>query len=295
MFDFAKGPLEFIRGGKYPFSHSVLIADRVRAVIDASSDQKKLQAFKDQGRVDYLITSHAHEDHLIFNYLFRDSEFGAHPADAPHFASIDSLIDCYGDMSQEDFAKWRHFLENDCHYWPRKAEISLLDGMIVDFGSTKMEVIHTPGHTKGHLAFYFLPQKIMFTADLDLTKFGAYYADRGSDIAETISSLKRLQNYEVETYLTSHGKGIFDGDPQHIERYLQIIFAREERLIELLQSGPKTLGQIVAAGIIYGKKSIATGPWDLSLSEKMMMLKHLERLTHQDRVKQEGELFFLLR
>ena len=292
MFDFAKGAIKFIRGGKYPFCHSVLIDDRDRAVIDASSDKDKLQQFKDQRSVGYLITSHAHEDHLAFNYLFRESRFCVHPLDAPHFENVDSLIDSYGEMAQEDREKWRTFLENDCHYTPRGADLLLEGGMVMDFGEVRMRVIHTPGHTRGHCAFYFVDQRIMFTADLDLTTAGPYYGDRTSDIDETIRSLQLLKTFEVETYLTGHGKGILEGDLRYINRYLEVIFLREEKLIHLLNKGARTLDQIVQEGIIYRNKS-PIGPWDLTLSEKAMILKHLSRLVSMNRVEQEEDLYIL--
>jgi hydroxyacylglutathione hydrolase len=293
VFDFTKGAIKFIRGGKYPFCHSVLIDDRARVVIDASSDRDKLQQFKDQGPVDYLITSHAHEDHLIFNYLFPQSKFCVHPFDAPHFENIESLIDSYGDMAKEDQEKWRTFLQNDCCYRARRADLLLNDGMVMDLGKVKMEVIHTPGHTRGHCAFYFINERIMFTADLDLTKAGPYYGDRTSDIDETIRSLERLKTFEVKTYLTAHGKGILEGDPGHIDRYLGVIFLREEKLINFLSKSPKTLDQVVQEGIIYGNRSISLGPWDLTLSERMMILKHLSRLVSMNRVEKEGDFYVL--
>ena len=293
MFDFEKGPVKFIRGSRYPFCNTVLVDDRARAVIDASSDRDKLQAFKDRGTVDFLITSHAHEDHLVFNYLFPESRFCAHPFDALFFEDVEALIDCYGDMTEDDKERWRNFLTEDCHYQPRKVDLFLRDGMVMDLGTVTMEIIHTPGHTRGHCSFYFSPGKIMFTADLDLSKAGPYYADRGSDIDETIRSLERLKAFEVETYLTSHGKGIFDGDPAHLDRYLQIILSREEKLLDLLRKGPRTLGQVTEEGIIYGKRSIAAGPWDLTLSERVMMAKHLDRLIRMDRVRKEGDSFIL--
>jgi len=292
VFDFAKGTIKFIRGGKYPFCHSVLIDDRDRAIIDASSDGDKLHQFKDQRIIDYLITSHAHEDHLVFNYLFPEARFCVHPFDAPQFENVDSLIDSYGEMAQEDREKWRAFLERDCHYTPRRANLLLEDGMVMDFGQVRMEVIHTPGHTRGHCAFYFIDQRTLFTADLDLTKAGPYYGDRRSDIDETIRSLERLKTFEVETYLTGHGKGILEGDPEHINRYLEVIFFREEKLIDLLGKGPKTLDQIVQEGIIYGNKS-PIGPWDLTVSERAMILKHLSRLVSMNRVEKEGDLYIL--
>ena len=294
MYEFSKGAIKFIRGGRYPHCNSILVEDRKRAVIDAGSDEDKLQSFKNRGHVDLLITSHAHEDHLTFNYLFPESTFCSHPFDARHFENVKSLADCYGDMSPEVFQKWCDFFVTECHYVPRKVDRPIEDGMILDFGETQMEVVHTPGHTEGHCAFYFPREKILFTADLDLTRVGPYYADRTSGIEPTIRSLERLKTYPAEIYLTAHGKGVHEAKPEYIDRYLKIIYYREDHLIDYLGGGPKTLDQITAEGIIYGKNPSSMGEWDLTISERMMIRKHLERLINLKRVRQEGELFFLI-
>ncbi len=133
----------------------------------------------------------------------------------------------------------------------------------------------------------------MFTADLDLIKAGPYYGDKGSDIDETIRSLERLKTYEVETFLTSHGKEIYEGDPGNIDRYLEIIFIREEKLLRLLRRGTRTLDQIIQEGIIYGGRSISLGPWDLLASERNMMAKHLSWMVRKGMVRRERDLFIL--
>jgi glyoxylase-like metal-dependent hydrolase (beta-lactamase superfamily II) len=293
LYDFSKGSVKFIRGGRYPQCNSVLVDSRVRAVIDAASDPDKLLAFKNQGRVDYLITSHAHEDHLVCNYLFPESTFFSHALDARHFEDVKSLADCYGDMPPETFQKWCDFFVKECHYVPRKVDHFLEDGMVLDLGETRMEVLHTPGHTEGHCIFHFPQEKILFTADLDLTRVGPYYADRTSDIEKTIRSLERMKGIRAETYLTAHGKGIYEGDPAYIDRYLGIIFERESRLIDFLRRGPKTLEQITAEGIIYGKDPAFLGAWDLTISERMMVAKHLDRLIRRDGARKEGPLYVL--
>ena len=294
MYDFSKGPIKFIRGGPYPHCNSVLVEDRDRLVIDAASDEGKLRAFKDRGPLHYLITSHAHEDHLVFNSLFPESRFLAHSADARHFEDVKSLVDCYGDMSPQEFQKWCRFMETTCHYVPRKVDEFLSDGKVLDLGDTQVEVVHTPGHTEGHCAFYFPQEKILFTADLDLTRAGPYYADRTSDIEKTIRSLERLKGIQAETYLTAHGKGVYEGDPAYIDRYLQIIPAREARLLEFLQRGPRSLPEIVAEGLIYGKNPAFLGEWDLTISERMMIAKHLDRLIGQGRVRRDGDSYHFL-
>jgi glyoxylase-like metal-dependent hydrolase (beta-lactamase superfamily II) len=293
VYDFSRGPVKFIRGGRYPQCNSVLVDGRVRAIIDAASDPDKLLTFQSQGRVDYLITSHAHEDHLVCNYLFPESTFFSHALDARHFEDVKSLADCYGDMPPETFQKWCDFFVKECHYVPRKVDHFLEDGMVLDLGETRMEVLHTPGHTEGHCIFHFPQEKILFTADLDLTRVGPYYADRTSDIEKTIRSLERMKGIRAETYLTAHGKGIYEGDPAYIDRYLGIIFEREGRLVDFLRRGPKTLEQITAEGIIYGKNPAFLGAWDLTITERMMVAKHLDRLIRREGVRKEGALYVL--
>lgn len=282
MFDFTAGRIKLILGGRYPHCHTVVIDDAVRVLMDAASDGEKLTAFHRDRAIDVLIASHAHEDHLMYNALFPAAWFWVHETDAPAFRDIRMLIGQYG-LSREAALSWEEFLEKQCNYRPREADRLLRDGNILDFGHTRAEVIHAPGHTPGHCCFFFPQEKILFLADYDLVKAGPYYGDVSSDIQATISSLERLAAIEADTYLTAHGKGIFHGSPELILAYRDIIFRREEQLLDLLTHGPRTLEEITAEGIIYGKPK-SLGAWDLSLSERMMMKKHLDRLEGQGKV-----------
>ena len=150
-----------------------------------------------------------------------------------------------------------------------------------------MQVLHTPGHSPGHLSLFFPDEKVLFTADLDLVKAGPYYGDKESDIDETIRSLERLMDIDADIYLSCHGKyGVYDGDPAYIQKYLDVIYQRENRLLESLAEKPLTIEEITNLGIIYGKREVS-GAWDLSLSEKMMMKKHIERLVRAEKVRRD--------
>lgn len=161
------------------------------------------------------------------------------------------------------------------------------------FGETRLQALHMPGHSRGHMCFHFLNERIIFTADLDLVKAGPYYGDRDSDVDDVISSLERLARIDVDTYLTAHGKiGIYEGNPDHVKKYLDIIYQREDRLMTFLSQGAKTLREIADQGIIYGKRKV-TGAWDLTVSERHMMEKHLKRLTRLKKVQEDDGFFFL--
>jgi len=81
--------------------------------------------------------------------------------------------------------------------------------------------------------------------------------------------------------------------PEHIRRYAKTIHDREEKLLEFLKGGPKTLEVITANGIIYGPPRVISG-WDLSVSERAMMKKHLEWLEKKGMVQTGNTLFHLI-
>lgn len=298
MFAFEKGRIRFMRGGKYPQSNSVLIDDNLRAIIDPACDETKLASIQKERPVDVIINSHGHEDHILYNYLFPDAQLWVHAQDAGVFKDVRAFLNQFfapGGMDDKTIAGWMEFMSDVVNFQPRVPDRLLQDGEILDFGETRARVLHTPGHSPGHLCFHFLNENVIFMADLDLVKFGPYYGDKASSIDDTIRSLERLADIDADVYLVSHGKeGILDGDPAHIDRYLQVIYRREEKLLEFLASGPKTIEEITGHGIIYGGHKLASGAWDLSISEMAMMIKHVERLERLGRVNREAGRYRLL-
>jgi len=297
MFDFEKGKVRFIRGGKYPQSNSVLIDDNLRAVIDPACNEDKLLAIHGQRPIEVIINSHGHEDHILYNSLFPDAQLWVHKLDADVFKDMDQFLNQFyspDEVDEKTIAAWAQLLTEVVKFQPKEPDRLLEDQEIIDFGQTRVQVLHTPGHSAGHLSFHFLDERVIFLADLDLVKFGPYYGDRASSIDDTIRSLQRLAKIDADVYLVSHGKdGILDGDPAHIQRYIDVIYQREDNLLTFLASGPKTLQEVTAHGIIYGGHRLAGGAWDLSMSEKSMMQKHLERLERIGSVVKENGTYNL--
>ena len=293
MFDFEKGRVKLIRGGRYPHCNTVFVDDEHRAFIDAASKEETLKAINRERPIEILIVSHGHEDHIMYNYLFPDADFWVPQEDALVFTEIDRLIDGYAPESEDQRREWKRLLLEVCHYEVREPDRLLADGDILEFGTARCQVIHTPGHTPGHCAFHFSEERLLYLADLDLVKAGPYYGDTTSSLADTIQSLERIASIEVDFYLTGHGEGVYDGNPDHIYRYLEVIQEREGKLLEFLSGGPKTLQEITNQGIIYGPPRIIAGFWDVSTSERAMMLQHLEYLARQGRVEAEGGSYYL--
>jgi glyoxylase-like metal-dependent hydrolase (beta-lactamase superfamily II) len=192
------------------------------------------------------------------------------------------FLDCYG-IDYHDYREyWRQLLRGEFHFKSRKPTRFLQGGQIMDLGTVTVEVISTPGHTAGNLAFFFREPKVLFMGDYDLAKFGPWYGDLYSSIEETVNSVNLLRKKPAKVFLTSHETGVFLGNPGKLwDDYLNIIFDRENRLLEFLKE-PKTMEEIVGAWIIYGRPREPKAFFELG--ERGLMKKHLERLMRLGRV-----------
>jgi hydroxyacylglutathione hydrolase len=285
------GPVWFIPGenrGRYPFCHSVYV-DGPGVLIDPASSRDLLIQLRKSRGVKMIWLSHWHEDHLMHLDLFDDLPFWVSDKDALPLSDVEVFLDSYG-MDHEQYREyWRHVLKEQFHFKPRRPERFLHGGQIIDLGVQTVKVISTPGHTPGHLAFLFQESGVLFVGDYDLSPFGPWYGDIYSSIEETIESVTHLRNIPAKVLIASHENGIFTEEPGKLwDDYLDIIQAREEKLLELLTK-PRTLDEIVEAWIIYGHPREPKAFYEFG--ERAHMKKHLERFMKLGKVLQEKDRY----
>jgi hydroxyacylglutathione hydrolase len=297
MKDRQLGRIRFISGdnkGRYPFCHSVYIAgEKTRIVIDPACSLDKLRLLQQNEGVDEVWLSHSHEDHFAFRYLFTDCPVRASLRDYPPLTDINILLDWYGIEEGNDRKLWREFIAQQFQYVAVQSANFFQDGELIDCGSVTVEVIATPGHTPGHLSFFFPEEKILFLGDYDLTPFGPWYGDVYSDIDETIKSIRRLQIISANIWITSHEKGVFEENPGEFwQRYENIIYERDNKILEFLTK-PRTLDEIIAAWLIYGKPREPL--FFFEFGERVLVTKHLQRLEKQNRIISEKNHYCLIK
>jgi hydroxyacylglutathione hydrolase len=286
MTDRQWGRVRFISGenkGRYPFSHSVYIeGEKARIVIDPACSLDKLSLLRDTEGVDTVWLSHWHEDHFKYLYLFDNCSFWISQRDFPPLADINALLDWCGIETDSYRDYWKNTIQKQFHYQPRKEARFIKDGEIIDCGSVTIEAIATPGHTPGHLAFFFCEEKVLFLGDYDLTSFGPWYGDLHSDIDDTIKSIRRLQKIPAEVWITSHEKGLFEDNPGEIwQRYENVIYERDSKILEFLKQ-PRTQDEMLSAWLIYGKPREPLVFFEFA--ERILLKKHLQRLQRLNRI-----------
>ncbi len=77
------------------------------------------------------------------------------------------------------------------------------EGDIIDLGSRRVEVIHTPGHSPGHICLYEEDKGYLFCGDLIYK--GTLFANYPStDPKKYFESIKKILAYKVDKILPSH-------------------------------------------------------------------------------------------
>jgi len=284
------GPIWFIPGenqGKYPFCHSIYI-DGAGILIDPGSNRERLVQLRESRGVKQVWLSHWHEDHFRNLDLFDSLPLWCSERTAPILADLELFMDAYG-VEDESRDYWRSYFIEQFHFKPRKATRRLKEGEMISLNTVTVEVIGTPGHTCGHLAFFFREPQVLFMGDYDLSNFGPWYADVYSSIEETMTSIGQLRNIPAQVWLTSHETGVFQDDPGRMwEKYLGVIVERERRLMSLIEE-PKTLDDIVDAWIVYRKPLKPDA--GIKFLEGAHMKKHLQRLINQGMVGMKGDRY----
>lgn len=283
------GPVRFVpgeNGGRYPHSHSVYVED-AGVLIDCGADRRRLQELRDGPGVREVWLTHWHEDHFTSLDLFADVPLRHMGNEAAPLADLETFLDWYGIANADYRAHWRQHLRDDFHFRPRHAHTHLQPDEQIDLGSCTVDVLHTPGHTPGHLAFFFREQQIVFMGDYDLTRFGPWYGDRDSDLDELIASVQRLRALDARVWLASHGDGCFENDPRDLfDAYLAVIDARHEKLLDYLAE-PRTLDEIAVQYIVYRKPREPAAIYDWG--ERAILGKHLQRmLAHHEIATADG-------
>ncbi|MFX0000577.1 MAG: MBL fold metallo-hydrolase [Candidatus Hodarchaeota archaeon] len=268
----------FIEGknnAKYPYSHSILLGDYL---IDTGISHDRLSKLKKLFPIKNIILSHWHEDHISGNSLFKDVKFHCHLQDKHIIEDIEKMVPYYnventivGDDLRKLIKAYR--LKNI------KIDYIIEDNQIIDIGNhLKLKILHTPGHTAGHCAFYEQNSKIAFFGDIDLTKY-PYYGNIDANLLEFENSIERLKNLDIEIVITGH-REVINGKnriKEELEKFKSILRARDERILTHFSEtkSPIRSTDLKNKNIIYRKYTIFK---DFELiAEVLMIQKHFDK------------------
>lgn len=151
------------------------------------------------------------------------------------------------------------------------------DGDTLDIG---LQVIHTPGHSPGHICIYMKEEGILFSGDQVLGMSTTAIRPPAGDMAQYIDSLRKLRNYDIGMICPGHGPPIRE-PKRKLEELIQHRLEREEQVITGLRQGKATVKELVAE--IYPELGR-----HLYEAAKGQVLAHLIKLEREGKVSSLG-------
>ena len=152
-------------------NYSYLICDKdtnTITIIDPSDFNPCDEIIKKKyNKLDYILNTHHHFDHVGGNQKLKE-KYKA------------KVLGCEIDKDRIP-----------------EIDITLKEKQNFKLGSTSFEVIFVPGHTTGHIAFYFKDEKIVFTGDT-LFSLGCGKIFEGTR-EQMFNSLNKLKNLPIDT------------------------------------------------------------------------------------------------
>jgi len=152
----------------------------------------------------------------------------------------------------------------------------LRDGQAVAGEGVTLIPVYTPGHASDHLCYYLVEEKSLFTGDVILGGSTAVIPSDDGDLADYMSSLRRLQQLDVRRIYPAHGPVIEDA-PAKIQEFIDHRMMRERQILDALGDGLLTIPAMV-------ERIYADVPKALHSMAAMSVESHLKKLRRDGRV-----------
>ncbi|MGB6836541.1 MAG: MBL fold metallo-hydrolase [Dehalococcoidia bacterium] len=270
-----------------PYSPNVhLVVDGGEgALIDAGfADDQSLDArlayLKDLPglRLRYIVLTHHHYDHSSAAHRLREAT-GARIV--MHRLEEPLIREAAGDVPQDLPGEARFFREEAARAVPDEV---VDDGDTFRVGGVTLRLVHTPGHTAGHICPFLEEERVLFAGD-NVQGLGttAIPPPPHGDMATYIDSLRKMQSLDAALICCGHGPPVREAK-RKLQELIDHRRERDEQILALIAEGKDTLKRIVRA--VYPEVDrhllgMATG----------QILSHLHKLEREGKVRMrvEGE------
>lgn len=191
------------------------------------------------------------------------------------------------ELAQQIMEHMEH-LNKQVHPLP---EIKPFEQQEVVLGDETWQVIHTPGHSDGHLCFYHAGDRLLIAADHILAKItpniSLWPGCRSNPLQDYLLSLQKMMGLDVERVLPGHGD-IVTNLPQRIQEIVAHHGERLENMYELAKDG-RTAYQIADA--TFSHKELTPHQWRFAMAETLAHLEYLVAAGRLSKTDDEGIVY----
>lgn len=224
--------LEMKLGGRSMMIHPVIIADKEDwTLIDTGTPglSGRILAYAEQAGISgrplrAIVLTHQDIDHIgsLPEFLEKANaapfEVYAHEADRDTIDGKAPLLKFPADSLQAELATLQDVVRiafENIFLRPSKPNVTrlLVDGETLPVGGG-LTVIHTPGHTPGHVSFYHQTSKTLIAGDALVINNGELQCSSPYstiDMEQAIRSLEKFKRFDIERVVCYYG-GLMQGD-----------------------------------------------------------------------------------
>ncbi|MFH1481325.1 MAG: MBL fold metallo-hydrolase [Pseudomonadota bacterium] len=265
----------------FGFCSGIIIHSSPKVFVDTNLGQAVTRDLLISEKPDIVIITHYHPDHSPLGYLvleYTDAELFIPEGEEACFSSLDFLIEHTAAPLGVSEA-WKNVVVDMLHFKEVHQFRSYDRDSNFRLNSIKMELIRTSGHSPSHTSFWFPEEKIIFSGDMGIDRFGPWYGWADCDLRDYIESLMRLKSLEAKVLLTSHGGIIHKNIEDSFTHCLREILHREDRIGEMLEKG-RLKEDIIREGVCYKNKMRVNEPMRsiLFMWESVMVDHHLKQM-----------------
>lgn len=267
--------------GSFGSCAGIIIHSSPKVFVDTNPGQEAARELLISEKPDMVIITHYHPDHSPLGHLvleYSDAELFIPAGEENCFSSLDFLIDHTAAPFGAAEA-WKDVVVNMLHFEEVHQFRSYDRDAIFSLDHTRMELIRTSGHSPSHTSFWFPEERIIFSGDLGIDRFGPWYGWADCDLGDYVESLMRLKSLGAKVLLTSHGGIISQDIEKAFLRCLGELLHREDRIGERLDKG-LSKEDIISEGICYRNKMRVNEPIRavLFMWESVMVDHHLKKM-----------------
>jgi len=169
---------------------------------------------RDPGDLTSILITHAHPDHLgsAKQLSGGTTPISMHPGDADIARAGVYHLTMKPGPGLLNGVMFRIVMKDKPSEFPAfEPDIDLKDGDVLDVAGG-IEVIHTPGHTAGHVALLWKKDRgLLFVGDAAANLVGLNYMIGYDDVPEGKASLTKLSGFDFDAAVFGHGKPILSG------------------------------------------------------------------------------------
>jgi glyoxylase-like metal-dependent hydrolase (beta-lactamase superfamily II) len=145
----------------------------------------------------------------------------------------------------QEFGLLKFFEDSGCAMSAAGQIEEIHAGDILDLGNFVFEVLHTPGHSPGHISLFERNRRILLPGDL-VGKGPAWYTPSSGGVIAYLDSLVKLEALDAAIVLPAHGR-IIETPLAAIQKIRKKLLERESLIRVMLDDGAKSAIQLTRA------------------------------------------------